>query len=105
MAAAHARGARPDATAQSAPGQPVDPKAFLRSVFRDGLLPALRTDIEVVRAFMRVFNLLVPPDAMMTNSDVIGRVLAAWRARSDRPAVEFPGPERAAMLELLARAA
>ncbi len=105
VAAAHARGARPEATAQSAPGQPVDPKAFLRSVFRDGLLPALRTDIEVVRAFMRVFNLLVPPDAMMTNADVIGRVLAAWRARSDRPALELPGPERDAMLELLARAA
>lgn len=105
VAAAHRLGARVDPAAQSAPGQPVDPKAFLRSVFRDGLIPALRTDIEVVRAFMRVFNLLVPPDTMMTNADVVGRVLAAWRARDDRPALELAGPERKAMLELLARAA
>lgn len=105
VATAHARGVRPEAVAQSAPGQLVDPKAFLRSVFRDGLIPALRTDIEVVRAFMRVFNLLVPPDTMITNADVIGRVLAAWRARAERPALELPGPERDAMLELLARAA
>ena len=33
-----------------APLPVVDPKAFVRSVFRDGLLPALRTDITVVRA-------------------------------------------------------
>ncbi len=105
VAATHARGGRLEATARSAPGHAVDPKAFLRSVFRDGLLPALRTDIEVVRAFMRVFNLLVPPDAMMTNSDVIGRVLDAWRERENRPALELPGPERATMLALLARAA
>jgi hypothetical protein len=64
-----------------------------------------QADIEVVRAFMRVFNLLVPPDAMMTNADVIGRVLAAWRARDHRAALEPAGPERGAMLELLERAA
>lgn len=110
VAAAQARGENPDETTSrasgpSAPGQPVDPKAFLRSVFRDGLMPALRTDIEVVRAFLRVFNLLVPPDAMMTDPDVMARVLAAWRGRENRPALELPGPERAAMLALLARAA
>jgi 2-polyprenyl-6-methoxyphenol hydroxylase-like FAD-dependent oxidoreductase len=90
----------------SAPaGDAVDPKAFLRSVFRDGLVPALRSDVVVVRAFMRVFNLLAAPDAMLRDPDVIGRVLAAWRERDRRVPEELPGPERHAMLELLAQAA
>jgi hypothetical protein len=83
----------------------VDPKAFLRSVLRDGLIPALRTDIEVVRAFMRVFNLLVPPDALMTDPAVMGRILSAWRDRERRAALPTAGPEREAMLEVIARAA
>jgi 2-polyprenyl-6-methoxyphenol hydroxylase-like FAD-dependent oxidoreductase len=83
----------------------VDPKDFLRSVMREGLVPALRTDIAVVRAFMRVFNLLAAPDALLRDADVIGRVLAAWRERDSRPPEPLPGPERDAMLEVLARAA
>jgi 2-polyprenyl-6-methoxyphenol hydroxylase-like FAD-dependent oxidoreductase len=85
--------------------QVVDPKAFMRSVFRDGLLPAMRTDIAVVRHFMRAFNLLVAPDALMTNPDVIARVLAAWRDRERREPFESQGPERSEMVELLLRAA
>ena len=87
------------------PGGIVDPKAFLRSVFRDGLVPALRTDVMVVRAFLRVFNLLAAPDAMLRDPDVAGRVLAAWRERDRRAPEELPGPERGAMVELLARVA
>jgi 2-polyprenyl-6-methoxyphenol hydroxylase-like FAD-dependent oxidoreductase len=83
----------------------VDPKAFLRSVMRDGLVPALRTDIEVLRAFLRVFNLLAPPDALLADAAVIGRILAVWRAREGRAPLDLPGPERDAMLEVLARAA
>jgi len=86
-------------------GEVVDPKAFLRSVFRDGLLPALRSDIVVVRAFLRVFNLLDPPDAMLQDPDVVGRVVHAWRERDQRAPEPLPGPERNAMLDLLARAA
>ena len=77
----------------------------MRSVFRDGLLPALRTDIHVVRAFLRVFNLLVPPDALMKDPDVIARVLAAWRGRDQRAPLEMPGPARSEMVVLLQRAA
>ena len=87
------------------PLQPVDPKAFLRSVFRDGLLPAMRSDIQVVRAFLRVFNLLTAPDALMTNPEIINRVLTAWRERDQRAPMELQGPERAEKLELLSRAA
>ena len=104
VAEAQARG-ESLAAAPSQPGGVVDPKAFMRSVFRDGLLPALRTDIHVVRAFMRTFNLLTPPDAAMTNPDVVGRVLAAWRERDQRAPFEAQGPERSEMLALLQRAA
>ena len=103
LAELEARGESPGAVAAS--GQAVDPKAFLRSVLREGLVPALRTDIVVVRAFMRVFNLLAAPDALLRDPDVMGRVLAAWRERDRRAPEELPGPERSAMLALLAQAA
>jgi len=105
VAAAQARGESQGASMATQPGQAVDPKAFLRSVFRDGLIPALRSDIKVVRAFMRTFNLLDAPDAFMKDPDVIGRVLAAWREREQRAPLELPGPQRAEMVELLQRAA
>jgi 2-polyprenyl-6-methoxyphenol hydroxylase-like FAD-dependent oxidoreductase len=105
VAAAQARGEPVAVDGTAGPGRVVDPRAFVRSVFRDGLLPALRSDVHVVRAFLRVFNLLAPPDAMMTDPEVVGRVLAAWREREQRPAPEPQGPERGAMLEVLARVA
>jgi hypothetical protein len=74
-------------------------------VFRDGLLPALRSDIQVVRAFMRAFNLLAPPDLLMRDPALVGCVLAAWRERDRRAPAETQGPEREEMLELLRRAA
>jgi 2-polyprenyl-6-methoxyphenol hydroxylase-like FAD-dependent oxidoreductase len=103
IAALQARGPVAETPAQA--GQVVDPKAFLRSVFRDGLLPALRSDIVVVRAFLRAFNLIAEPDALMRDPDLVGRVLAAWRERDQRPALEAQGPERSEMLALLLRAA
>lgn len=103
VAAAQARGEAQPAAGAAPPGQVVDPKEFLRSVFRDGLIPALRTDIHVVRAFMRTFNLLDPPDAFMKNPDVIGRVLGAWRERERREPLALAGPPRAEMVELLER--
>ncbi len=105
VAAAQARGEAQGAATGAQPGQVVDPKEFLRSVFRDGLIPALRSDIKVVRAFMRTFNLLDAPDAFMKDADVIGRVLAAWREREQRAPLELPGPQRSEMVELLQRAA
>jgi 2-polyprenyl-6-methoxyphenol hydroxylase-like FAD-dependent oxidoreductase len=102
-AAAQRRG--DDEDAPRAPGQAVDPRAFLRSVLRDGLLPALRSDATVLRAFLRNFNLLDPPDSLLSNGDVMGRVLAAWRAREGRAAPEPLGPARDEMLRVLARAA
>lgn len=103
IAALQAQGAADPAPAQV--GHVVDPKAFMRSVFRDGLLPALRTDIVVVRAFLRAFNLIAEPDVLMRDPDLLARVLAAWRERDQRPAFEAQGPDRSEMLALLLRAA
>jgi 2-polyprenyl-6-methoxyphenol hydroxylase-like FAD-dependent oxidoreductase len=84
-------------------GDENDPRTFMRGVFRDGLLPAVRTDPVVLRAFIRTFNLLEAPDSLMTNAEVAARVLAVWQRRNERPPEPTLGPEnRAALLGLLA---
>ncbi|HRE01102.1 MAG TPA: FAD-dependent oxidoreductase [Ilumatobacteraceae bacterium] len=89
VAAALLAGQDPDTDAD-------DPRAFMRGVFRDGLLPALRSDQVVLRAFMRNLNLLVPPDAMAKDADVGARVLAVWQTRDQRPPLPAMGPRRRA---------
>jgi 2-polyprenyl-6-methoxyphenol hydroxylase-like FAD-dependent oxidoreductase len=98
---AEARGAQGAATAVEAAEATTDPADFLRDVMTNGLLPALRVDAVVFRAFLRMFNLLTAPDALMTDADVIGRVLAVYGDRDGRPAEPSPGPDRAAMLATL----
>jgi 2-polyprenyl-6-methoxyphenol hydroxylase-like FAD-dependent oxidoreductase len=83
-------------------GDTSDPKTFMRSVLREGLLPALRTDPVVLRAFMRNLNLLTSPDAMTKDPEVMNRVFAVWQDRDNRPAEPAMGPKRRAeFLELL----
>jgi len=83
-------------------GDTSDPRTFMRSVFRDGLMPALRSDAVVLRAFFRTFNLLCAPEAMMTDPDVSARVLAAWQDRENRPPEPLLGPAaRADLVALL----
>ncbi|MFN8023990.1 MAG: NAD-binding protein [Acidimicrobiales bacterium] len=77
-----------------------DPRTFMRAVFRDGLLPAARTDAVVMRAFFRSLNLLTSPDALATDPDIGARVLAAWNERDSRPPEPALGP--ATRAELLA---
>jgi hypothetical protein len=67
-------------------------------MLRDGLMPALRTDPVVFRAFLRMFNLLEPPESLMTNADVVGRVMAVFQGRDERPPEPPLGPPRAEML-------
>jgi 2-polyprenyl-6-methoxyphenol hydroxylase-like FAD-dependent oxidoreductase len=75
-----------------------DPRAFMRSVFREGLVPALRRDAIVLRAFVRNLNLLTPPDALIRDAEVGARVLAVWQER-DRREPETPlGPKTRAEL-------
>lgn len=82
-------------------GDPEDPRTFMRSVFREGLLPALRTDIVVLRAFFRNFNLLTRPDALLTDPEVTGRVFAVFGDRENRPHEPVLGPRRAELFSLL----
>ena len=84
-------------------GDTSDQRTFMRAVFRDGLLPALRRDAVVLRAFFRALNLLTAPDAMIKDPDVGARVLAVWQDRDNRPPEAGLGPKRRAdLLALLA---
>jgi 2-polyprenyl-6-methoxyphenol hydroxylase-like FAD-dependent oxidoreductase len=71
---------------------------FTRQLLRDGLFPAMRIDPVVLRAFLRMFNLLEPPDSLMTDPDLIGRVLAVYQDRDNRPPEPALGPDRAGLL-------
>ncbi len=84
-------------------GATSDPAQFAQDVMRDGLMPAVRTDPEVFRAFIRTFNLLTTPDAMLTDADVFGRVLAAYQDRDNRPPEPVLGPPREEMLAALVK--
>jgi 2-polyprenyl-6-methoxyphenol hydroxylase-like FAD-dependent oxidoreductase len=97
--AAVAQDAATRADASGAPGAEVDP---MRSMLRDGLLPAVRLDPVVFRAFLRMFNLLEPPESLMSNMDILGRVMAVYQARDERPPEAPLGPPRAAMLAAIA---
>jgi len=93
--------ARMQATGEELP--PEDPRAFVQEIFRDGLLPALRTSPIVFRAFLRWFNLLSTPDALMNDPEIVNEVLAAYQDRANRPAPESFGPgDRAEFVAQLA---
>ncbi len=79
-------------------GDATDQRRFMRGVFRDGLLPALRRDAVVLRAFFRTVNLLNAPDAMVKDADVAARVLAVWQDRDNRAPEPALGPKRRADL-------
>jgi flavin-dependent dehydrogenase len=85
-------------------GDTSDPRTFMRSVFRDGLLPAMRSDAVVLRAFFRSLNLLSAPDSLVKDPDVSARVLAAWQDRDNRPPEPVLGPARRSdLMAVLAR--
>jgi flavin-dependent dehydrogenase len=81
----------------------IDPKAYMRSLLVEGLVPALREDIVVTRAFMRVFNMLDDPRELMAAPDLLGRVMAVWGRRDEREPVRL-GPSRSEMVEKIAAA-
>jgi len=73
-------------------------------VLREGLLPAVRTDATVFRAFLRGFNLLEPPEAILQDPEVMAKVLEAYQARDERAPEPPLGPERADLLARIAAA-
>jgi flavin-dependent dehydrogenase len=84
-------------------GGAVDPRAALRDLLLRGLVPALRLDATVLRAFMRSFNLLDAPGDLMRQPDLMARVLAVYQRRHER-AEPVLGPDRATLLGLIAAA-
>jgi len=90
------------------PAEPATPEeqqsVFLRSLIRDGFMPAMASDINVLRAFMRVMNLLDPMDAMMKNPTVLASVMKAYGERDTRVQV-VDGPSHDELVALLHGAA
>jgi 2-polyprenyl-6-methoxyphenol hydroxylase-like FAD-dependent oxidoreductase len=82
---------------------PVDPRAYLRDLLLRGLVPALRLDATVLRAFLRRFNLLDPPGDLMRDPSLLGRVLAVYQRRHERAEPSL-GPDRQSLLRQLAAA-
>ncbi len=76
-------------------------RSFMRSVLREGLFPALRTDATVFRAFLRGFNLIDSPEALMQDTVVMAKVLEAYQSRDEREPEPPMGPDRDEMLQRL----
>ena len=76
----------------------------MRSLIREGLVPAMREDLVLLRSFMRVFNLLEAPADLMKDPQIMQRALAAYERRGEREAV-VRGPNREDMLETLSAVA
>jgi 2-polyprenyl-6-methoxyphenol hydroxylase-like FAD-dependent oxidoreductase len=79
-----------DPHAMNRPDGSVDPRAMMRAVVRDGLLPAMREDVGVLRAFMRIFNLLDEPADLMKDPRILTRVMDSYQRRHDRPPTDQP---------------
>ena len=75
--------------------------SFMRNVLREGLFPAMRVDPLVLRAFLRMFNLLTPPDSLMADPHVTARVMEVYQDRNDRPAEPPLGPDRQELVATL----
>ncbi|MBW2415069.1 MAG: NAD-binding protein [Deltaproteobacteria bacterium] len=78
-----------------------DAKAARRSLMRDGLRPAMRNHLFVMRAFMRAMNLLDPPADLLKRPELMKAVLEAYQERDTRE-VPVLGPGRQEMIDLLA---
>lgn len=72
-------------------------KAFIRSLVKDGLVPALREDLTLLRVFMRSLNLLDPPGDLLKNPFVIQSMLASYERREQREKLVL-GPSRKEMV-------
>jgi 2-polyprenyl-6-methoxyphenol hydroxylase-like FAD-dependent oxidoreductase len=95
------RMARATAARAAAGDTEPDPDDPMGSIMRDGLMPAVRYDAVVWRAFVRTFNLLDPPAKMLEDGDVVTRILAAYNDRDNRPEPEALGPPRKELVGLL----
>ncbi|HVZ70168.1 MAG TPA: hypothetical protein VG891_11950 [Rhizomicrobium sp.] len=81
-----------------------------KSFVEDGLVPALRGDLTVLRAFSRGFHMLDDPSNWMKRPEILATILKFWRMPKAEKAARgfYPpklGPSRAEMLTELGIAA
>ena len=71
-----------------------------RAIVQHGLMPALRSDLTIRRAFMRDFHMLDLPGVALRRPSVVLRILRVLLQSKRRKAALYPppsGPDRAAM--------
>jgi 2-polyprenyl-6-methoxyphenol hydroxylase-like FAD-dependent oxidoreductase len=75
---------------------------FLGRLVRDGFVPAMQTDLHVLRAFTRAMNVLEPMTKMFKDPDIMARAMKAYAEKETR---EKPvlGPSHEEMVELLSK--
>ena len=93
------------AALEQAPGyQPRFKARMMKSFLEDAIGPAVRSDLEVLRALMRPFHMLEHPTAWTKRAPIMARVLKSWatpKALKRRYYLPILGPERAEMLRSL----
>lgn len=78
---------------------------IIKSFAEDGIGPATRSDIRVLRAIMRPFNMLEHPTLWLKNLGIVSRVLWTWAKPKSWKKKFYPpslGPKRDQMLKELA---
>ena len=76
----------------------------IKSFAEDAITPALRGDVELLRAFMRAFHMVDRPNLWLRNPRNIAKILLAWMRGKRRNAAFYPpklGPDRAEMMTSL----
>jgi 2-polyprenyl-6-methoxyphenol hydroxylase-like FAD-dependent oxidoreductase len=87
-------GTEPDAAASAA-----------RDFILNGLIPATRSDPDVLRAFFRSFNMLDDPNALLADPVVLAAASNAHATKDERPPLPQLGPPRDELLEVMSAAA
>lgn len=77
---------------------------LLRSFFLDGVAPAMRFDVDLLRESMRGFHMLEHPDAWIRRPRNFAKILGYWARGKRRNRAAYPpraGPDRETMLRAL----
>jgi hypothetical protein len=63
-------------------------------------MPAMRENLQVMRALMRVGHMLEPPEDALRRPEIMAAALEAYQGRHDRPP-RVVGPTRPEMVAIL----
>lgn len=84
--------------------QPGFKARLVKSFAEDAIMPALRSDVDLMRAFMRAFHMVDAPNVWMRDPRNITKVLRVWARGRKRKADLYPpklGPKREEMYATL----